>query len=301
MLLTACGGGGGGGGGEESAKATGDLTTANYEQVSNAATGPVLGSVAAAQEFERIASAEDSGAGLALDLGRLQHKLLDRFEGRSDRARALASSSETVGCSGGGSLLVTATFAREDRDTRGDKVTISSQGCIEDGLPVSGQIEAVLRDFGGSGDHRFFRMDLNAASFGTSQFSLNGSSTLQFDEWSSGKESLKVSFNGLTIRTPGETLPLHHGYEYVHGAGVPTLSLSGLLHVRGQTYRLEQRTAFTLSSAGYPQSGLLSLVDKDGDRVDVAATATRFTYTYFATGSSTPSAGPVNGLPYEQL
>lgn len=262
VLLSACGGGGGGG--DAGPRASGDLTAANYVQTANALVPLVAGGESAAGELE-----------LAVK-----------------ETMAKATDSGIVSCSGGGSLLFTQVVARPNEATPGDKVTVTAQSCVEDGELLTGSLEAELLAFSQS----YGRIGLTAMAFGTPELRLNGKSVIELDERTSGRQTVRVHFNGMTVSMPKENVSLQHGYEYVREGGLSKVSVSGFAYTGGQSYELRQRSAFVLSATtGMPQSGVLDLVDKDGDRVEVKVSGERYTYTYYPAGSSTPGAGPVDG------
>lgn len=309
MVLAACGGGGDGG----EPPPSGDLTPANYADTTSESLDSVLLSLdtRALLSLAQPLAADSASAGSVLDFPRLQQELLARMSRRGgERERAAFVATDQLPCSGGGHLAITATFASKDIYVRGDKVQIVPVGCYEDGQQLSGTLEAELTDVVDSSTRFLLKLEIRAQAFGTPAYRVDGRATTRTELHGSypviAKEVLGINFSGFTVTTapPTASVTLNHGYEFVYDYTTSryTLALEGLIQAGGQSYRLEQQTPFLLSQfSGNPLNGVVHLKDKDGDRVIVTATATRFIYAFQPAGSNAPTAGPVEGPLYNSL
>ena len=294
--LAACGGGGGGD--EPAATINGNLATADFGPTTDLA----LGSVVTALDFgDEVGGVLPFGANpssaIALPHGRLERLLVRQLLRRSVGAQAQAVTTTAVACSGGGQLGVTSTVATDKRVSVGDRIDVVSQGCIEDGLPISGTLTLLINQFsettnGGSGV-----IALSAGAFGSSALRVNGAATIAATV-SLAETTLSVAYLGATAQTPTASYAWDHSYlfSYTESTQRELLSFGGLAHARGTTYQLRQDQPFELSETGVPIGGRLSIIDKDGDRVEISADGQGFNYTFYVAGNPTPVAGPVPGL-----
>lgn len=307
VALAACGGGGGGGDGDSAPAATGDMATANYATT----TGGVVDSVMTGLDFGgTITDALPLGTGsvataatvrsgsFSLPQGRLERVLVEHLTRRSVGPAVLATAVSQVACSGGGLLVFTDTYASDTAVTKGDRVDVSSQGCIEGGLPVTGTLALVISQYSESQTAASAAITLTANAFGSSDLRINGGATISVSA-TSASVGLTVAYQAMTATTPNATLTWDHSFAYTFTETQQTLSFGGLAHHAGASYTLRQDVPFNLTDAGVASSGQLSIIDKDGDRVQVTADGAGFTYTFYLAGSNTPSAGPVQGIRFD--
>ncbi|MGA0609887.1 hypothetical protein [Caldimonas sp. KR1-144] len=301
--LAACGGGGGGSD-DSTPAATGDMAAANYATT----TGGVVDSVMTGLDFAgTIAGALPQGGGsgataaaaqrgtFTLPQGRLERALVGRLMQRSVGPSALATSTSSIACSGGGQLVFTDTFASDTAVTKGDRVDVTSQGCIEGGLPVTGSLALVVSQYSESQTALSAAISLTATAFGSSDLRINGGATISVSA-NSASVSLAIAYQSMTATTPEATLTWDHSFTYTFTDTHETLSFGGIAHHAGASYTLRQDVPFDVTGTGVPASGQLSIIDKDGDRVQVTADGAGFTYTFYVAGSNTPTAGPVQGI-----
>lgn len=249
-----------------SARPGGDLTAENHRATAEALMPLVLGGEAAASLLQRTL-----------------------FETASQ-----GGASGAVACAGGGTLLLDKTaLARPGRPTPGDVLQVTARNCSDKGPPLTGRLQMVVLAVQESAVRAYVRMSLKALAFGSAQQRLNGTSIFEFDERASGRRTLAVRFQGLTLRTPKQTATLEHGYRYVREGGVSRVSALGLVRAEGKSYELKQRTPFERAAAGAGlQKGLLELVDRDGDRVEVRFAGRRTAYAWLPAGGGTPGKTP---------
>lgn len=300
--LVACGGGGGDGG--STPAATGDFTAAGYA----ATTEGVVVSVMTALNFDPTAggslplgtaSAQALGVSGALPSGRFERLLADRALSRSAGVQAQATQTTTEPCSGGGQLVFVTSFANADAVTRGDRVDVSSNGCVENGLPVTGTMSLVVSSYSESASAVSAALTVTANAFGSSELRVNGAMTMSISA-TQNQAVLTLAYQAMSAQTPTVTYQWDHSLSFTTTQAQETLAFGGLAHgANGATYALRQDVPFVLTGTGVPSAGQLSIIDKDGDRVQVNVEPGGFTYTYFTAGSNTPVAGPVPGWRFE--
>jgi len=305
--LVACGGGGGDGGSSAPA-ATGDLVVGSYAATSDA----VVGSVMSAMNFDPTAggglplgtgNAQAQGVAAAgvLPNGRFERMLAERALSRSAGVRALATETSTSACSGGGQLVFVANYANAEAVTKGDRVDVSSNGCIENGLAVTGTMALVISSYSESSSAASAAITVTAAGFGTSELRVNGSMTLSIAATQT-QSTVTLAYQAMTATTPTVTYRWDHSIAFTATETQETLAFGGLAHgAGGATYTLRQDVPFVVTGSGVPSAGQLSIIDKDGDRVQVNVETGGFTYAFYPAGASTPSAGPVPGWRFEAL
>lgn len=303
--LAACGGGGGDGG-AAAPQINGDLAATTF----GASTDVALDSVVTALDFggtvegvlpldanaARAASTQE--AAIALPHGRLERLLVRQLLRRSVGAQAQATETFAVACSGGGQLGLTATVASTDSVRAGDRIDVASQGCIENGLSITGTLALVISQFSETASGGSATIALSAGGFGSSALRVNGAATISAVV-STTQATLSVAYLGASATTPLITHTWDHSYVYtfVEATQAETLSFAGIARARGgATFQLRQDQPFTLTDTGVPSGGRLSFIDKDGDRVEVSADGLGFNYTFYVAGNPNPVAGPIPGL-----
>lgn len=310
LALAACGGGGGGGGddGREGPQAaTGDFTADNYQAETDAALEPLLlafafdGTVGTARPFaggdSRARAAAADAAGVpAWQAGRFERRLLEALIARESRVQAAEYVGSTA-CSGGGFLDFDFTYANPDAFTPGDRIDVTSDGCIEDGQLIGGRLSLVLSAYDDTGSSIGFEARLVADDFGGAALRIDGTGRLTLATNVEGTAGTgTITYAGMSVAAGGEQLVWDHGYSYVFTETSETLVLDGYVAVDGRYYDIRQDVPFAVDASGVLASGRAALLDKDGDRVQIDAAGGNSSYTFFAAGSSTPT-GPVTGRP----
>lgn len=302
--LAACGGGGGGSD-DSTPAATGDMAAANYATTTGGVVDSVMdgldfgGTIAGALPFGGSGSGATAAAAqrgtFSLPQGRLERALVGHLMRRSVGPSALATSTSSIPCSGGGQLVFTDTFASDTAVTKGDRFDVTSQGCIEGDLPVTGSLALVVSQYSESQTALSAAISLTANAFGSSDLRINGGATISVSA-NNASAALTIAYQAMTATTPDATLTWDHSFTYTFTDTHETLSFGGIAHHAGASYTLRQDVPFDVTGTGVPASGQLSIIDKDGDRVQVTADGAGFTYTFYVAGSSTPAAGPVQGI-----
>ena len=288
--LAACGGGGGGGG---SSRVTGVFTTDNFAAVSTAVASSVMDSGSLGDAPEVIGAGPLSQA---VSLARSTAQSLHRVGPQAVETREEA-------CAGGGRLVVTVTYANASTLTPGDTVDVVADNCIpEVGDPViTGSFRLTVRSYSESSSRAAISLEMTFSDYGTVEQRVNGRADFS-DELTMTSERIVVTFRGMAVSTPSETLTWDHRLSYLYTSSVNEVSVSGRATVDEETYALSQEQPYALDALlGHPVGGVMRITDANGARVDVTATTTRFTYTYYAAGATTPTAGPVDGPLYEDL
>lgn len=306
--LAACGGGGGGDGGSSTPAATGDFAAGSY---SSTADG-VVGSVMTALNFDPTAGAglplgaptahaQGLAAAGVLPNGRFERLLAERALSRSVGVSAQATDTTTTACSGGGQLVFVSSYANAEAVNKGDRVDVSSNGCIENGLPVSGTLALVVSSYSASSSAVSAALSITAGAFGSSELRVNGSMTLSISATQT-QSTVTLAYQAMTAQTPAVTYQWDHSIAFTATQSQETLAFGGLAHgAGGATYTLRQDVPFVVTGTGVPAAGQLSIIDKDGDRVQLNVESGGFTYTFYTAGSSTPTAGPVPGWRFESV
>lgn len=302
--LAACGGGGGRGGDA----VTGILDTAHYAAVS----GDVMASVVASAglgEAADVVGTTDASAIPALPsrpAGGAWTQALDlaRATLRSPLSvRPQEVVNEEEACPGGGRLLITYTYQNTGTLTPGDTADVVADHCVREvgGPVVTGSFRLTVQWFVESSSRVAIALTMDFNAYGSVEERVSGRADFS-DELTMTSERLAVAFRGTQVITPTDTLVWDHRLAYLYTSSVNELSVTGRATVDGDTYALSQTQPFAIDAvSGFPVGGVMRITDADGAHVDVTATATRFTYTYYAAGASTPTAGPVDGPLYTDL
>ena len=293
--LAACGGGGGGGGGpaiEEQlapaeaspTAATANVTAGNYAAEGEKLTPVVLNAAAGAQTLEG-AFALGGGPANATVHGIVQRVLTQVTQVTSGREQAQKVDEETITCDSG-SVEVTYEYDDANAITVGDKVTFVSNGCVIEGTPLTGAYSARFTRFNADYD---FALQLAFVNLSDGQVTLHG--------WADADiifATTSITYRGLTTTVEGVQSQWFHTIV-TQNAGA-SLSLEGYVKLNGVAYFFDQVTPFTVNTiSGYPTSGVLRIVDAQGDSLEVTALADRFRFSFYEVGSDT-SVGPTELL-----
>jgi hypothetical protein len=305
--LVACGGGGGGGGGDDGAglptQATGRFESSTYATTTDDAVMAVSGSLASDALIPVAAASSGSGTAAAPQASLLAmtrdaaRRAVER--GVLVRPQATERYSDIESCDSG-QIDFVLDYASADTVTPGDFLQMSFQSCVIAGETFTGSARFTVRSYSANSASESVSFDIAFQQFGSVSLRLHGGAQIIVSATSTS-ETVRLSFLGLTATTPDGSRSWYHTTESVWSGSNETLRLSGFVQAGGQFYELTQLTPFSVDSAGRPVSGRLRLTDAQGARVEVEATATRFVYTYYAPGATTPTHGPVDGLTYAQL
>lgn len=312
FTLVACGGGGGGGSDDAPANsqaATGDFTAGSYQAETDRALEPLLlafafegtdGSVrpfAAGETPARAAAAGFAGSA-TLQAGRFERRLAERLLRRDARVQPLATENlGSTACTDGGSLELTVTYADAQKFTPGDRIVATSNACIEDGQAIGGSFSLVLSEFRESPSSISLKARIVADDFGSTALRIDGTGRIALvmnEQATAG--TVSITYDGMSVVAGAEQFVWDHGYTYIYDETGETFELDGHVAVNDRHYRLRQGQPFVVDGSGSLMSGSVSLIDKDGDRVQVDAFSGASTYTFFIVGNATP-VGSVAGLP----
>ena len=268
---------------------TGDFSASTYATAADAAARTLLDSADSTQELGNLqplsatSSAGNPSAGSLLDI---QAYAVRRFIRQHGREQAQAVATENVPCDTG-NLVVTFTYANEDAPTRGDKLTITSAGCVISGGAISGSILMTVDQFTDASTGTSARFGVTFNDFGTSTAHVNGAASLQFDA-NSQREKVTVQFLGMTATRGSAQSRWFHSVtiENTLGGGA-VLSYGGFLLGSNGYYLLNQEQPFVLDvSTGYPASGVLRVSDAQGDYLKIVARGDRFGYEFYVAGNT---------------
>jgi hypothetical protein len=281
--LIACGGGGGNSGGNTSpsgippASSAAPLTANNFGGVAGPSAASVLASVVVADGTDVIRSSSDSVgkfsgktayspytlANWAISTAKYKSKI-------SNDLVALAVTTQSEACPGGGSLTVSFDDADNNNDlSAGDTLSLSTSNCVIDvGQPA----------LNGS-----FSLRVNAISYTAAGDIANASLTMSFNNLISagntmnGAVTVAISSSGVTntyqnfSNARGNSAPAILNFtSTIDTAG--QLRTSGLITVNNSTYTLSTPTPISIGSF-YPIAGILRITDAAGARIDVISNA----------------------------
>jgi hypothetical protein len=309
-VLAACGGGGGSGSGSGSGSggvempsaATGRFTTTTYVETTDGVVSVAATSLGS-QSLIPLVAAASAGAGPAeagWDLTGLTRGAARRALQRGTMVQPLARTTYTEPCDSGHIFFVS-DYASEHVVSRGDYLEVSFENCVLSGETFSGSARFTVTQYSetSSSASAGFRIAFNA--FGSASLRLDGAARIDMVVGSTS-ELMRLSFLGLSAATPDGTVTWYHQAEWNFNGSSETLTLSGYVQIGEEFYQLVAVSPFVLNAAtGYPASGVLRVLDAHGARVEVTATATRFTYTYYAAGATSATEGPVEGPLYADL
>nr|WP_297354346.1 hypothetical protein [uncultured Caldimonas sp.] len=296
-LLVACGGGGGGddddgSGNAAPSSATGDFSQSNYATVADAAAVTALGSGELNSYSEIALNVSDAGSGV--DLGSVmgvRRFALEQLRTRNVLEQALATESMTEACDVSGSFHVSVTYKDANTVSPGDRISFTLTNCaFEPGeAPVNGSFTLTFVSYTDESNNS---VSIAFENFGAAGETVSGAVTVTTSQNGS---MVSVAAQGLTATFDGESVTWYHTTTVTP----TTLSLNGFIVINGAAYQLTQASPFTLSVSGDPASGALVIRDADGDRVEIVAGATAFTYNFYAASNSTgtPTA-TVQGMAY---
>lgn len=298
--LIACGGGGGGGGGSDDGP-SGNFSASDYQVTADLAAASVLASGSMDEQLEQ--ALDDGGAAPSVHLhsiaGIRSFVLSTSAALPSDRERAqlTTSVSETSSCDHSGTLTIRMTFevplvippgfvlGRQ----AGDKVKVTADDCAfsPGDRPVNGGFTATFVSYVDDDD---YKLSLSFDQFGTDILQLDGTVRVT----SAGTTgSMTLAYRGLTATFEDSTVTWHHSVQTESGTAAQASFSGEFESTDGSTFDWVQTQPFVLSPAtGYPASGMLTLRDAQGDRVQIVAGAEGFIYHFYTAGntSSTPTA-----------
>jgi hypothetical protein len=296
-VLAACGGGGGGddddgAGSTVPTRATGDFSQSNYATVADAAADTALGSgeLDAYATVALSVSSADAGVDLSSVTG-VRRFALERLKGRNPLEQALATESASEACDVSGTLRVSVTYQDPNRVSAGDRISFTLTNCVFEAgdPPVNGSFTLTFLSYT---DENNNSVSIVFDNFGPADGTLSGALTITSSQNGS---MISIAAQGLTATFDGNSVTWYHTTTLTP----TTLALGGFIMVGNAAYQLTQVSPFTLSMTGTPASGTLAVRDADGDRVEIVAGATAFTYNFYTSGNATgtPSA-TMQGMAY---
>ena len=316
LVLGACGGGGGGSSAPTvelpaarsvAASSGADLSDTNFVALTSPAIQALLASVGGSGALEQPLSLERSSAQSAPGFKpgkRLAQTLItwslgqaqSRLDALAPREQLQALSSGSEGCSYGGSFSFTLNDADGNQQlSTGDSLTINFFNCVEiQGEPaVNGgfsiTVNAVELDTAKNPVRLDATVSFNALSV-QGLGSLTGSARLWEVPVSSGGTHSVLRYSGMQSTFGSTAAILDFDVDEVSTGAGSTASINGGLAVQGQTYQLAQRQPFAGTADGQPDSGTLSVIDAQGDRVDIIAHGLLVDREFYLSGATTPTA-----------
>jgi len=314
LILGACGGGGNSTPTVElpaarsvAASSGADLTEANFVALTSPAIQALLTSVGGNGALEQPLSLQRASAQatasfnpanrltqtmVAWSLGQAQ----SRLDALSPREQLQALSSGSAGCSYSGSFSFTLNDADGNQQlSAGDSLTINFFNCVEtQGDPaVNGGFSLTVNAVELDAAKNPVRLDATVSFSALSVQglgSLTGSARLWEVPLSGGGTHSVLRYTGMQSSFGSTTVILDFDVDEVTTGSSSTAGINGGLGVQGQTYQLTQRQTFAGTADGQPDSGTLSVLDAQGDRVDIIANGLLVDREFYPSGATTPTA-----------
>jgi hypothetical protein len=291
-VLAACGGGGGDSvATAQSVSTTAVLTSANQDVVAQdtatAANVPL-------SSAELLTGAQVTDEGVVFNVMRGQITKLPTYIA-SMKANSTVTGvveSETWSCSRGGSLTATGTDADNNGiASAGDRVTLTSNGCVEAEGAMSGSIDFAITnlsgDFGSTNYSAAMTIAFNNFAVATSQLSANVNGAMTFSTNVSGANASTTTVSSPSLAVSGtyagvaRTRTLTNYSASVQRRPDPTYnyvtsySLSGFLtssSISNQTIAFSTPTPLvTRSTSYYPSSGVMLITGTNSSKLRVTA------------------------------
>ena len=315
LILVACGGGGGSSAPtvelpaarSVAASSGADLSDANFV----ARTGPtiqaLLASVGGSGALEQPLSLQRASAQASIGFNpanRLTQSLVawslgqaqSRLDALAPREQLQALSSGSVGCTYGGSF----SFTLDDADgnqrlSAGDSLTINFFNCVEIlGVPaVNGGFSLTVNAVELDAANNPVRLDATVSFSALSVQglgSLTGSARLWEVPLSGGGTHTVLRYSGMQSTFGSTTAVLDFDVDETTSGTGASASINGGIGMQGETYKLTQRQTFGGAADGQPDSGTLSVLDAQGDRVDIIAHGLLVDREFYPSGATTPTA-----------
>lgn len=291
-VLAACGGGGGDSTAPaQSISTTAALTSANQDVVAQdtatAANVPL-------SSAELLTGAQVTDEGVLFSMMHAQITKLPTYIAslKANSTVTGAVESETWSCNYGGSLTATGTDADNNGIvSSGDRVTLSSNGCIEAEGALSGSLDFVITnlsgDFGSTNYIAAMAITFNNFAVTSSQFSANVNGGMTFSTNASGANTSTATVSTPSLAVSGtyagatRTRTLTNYSATVQRRPDPTYnyvtsySLSGFLtssSISSQTIAFSTPTPLvTRSTSYYPSSGVMLITGINNSKLRVTA------------------------------
>jgi hypothetical protein len=291
-FLAACGGGGGGGDTAPTvATPTAVLNNSNQnlaaQDTSSASFMPLLGA-------QTLTGAQTTDGSVLFNIAREQMDKLPIYMANAQANNTLTGviSSQSVACSNGGALTVSANDADNNgAASAGDTLTISSNGCVEAAGTLSGSIGFVINSasgtFGSTNYSAGMTMSFSDFSVTSPQFSAQVSGSLTFSVTANGVNTISATVSTPSLAVSGtyagasRTLSLANYSATFVRAPSPTYTyttsyaLSGLLtssSFSSQAISFATPTPMvTRYTDYYPSSGVLLITGASNSKVRLTA------------------------------
>jgi hypothetical protein len=286
--LAACGGGGGG-------------TSAATEQTAGVAITETNAPSVAAEAVDAGGSGVAGQAGLLTGVevsaaGSARGSIVDALTGavrlalRSKAAPALvgATVSDSVQCSGGGNIALSATVASESGPTPGDRVDFTFNACVEHGATANGALSLAFVSLDAA--QTLIVADLKATQFTSSHGSigerLNGDARITIDQTDAAKLAVTMASGALSmdrlqagiVRATRSLTDYHYRLEttLATGSSAETFSYtaSGTFPRIGNVSFTAQTTQPVITAAGavYPSAGAGKVSGANGSSLAITVT-----------------------------
>jgi len=289
LMLTACGGGGGGSAGEGPQQPSPLLSIgpSNYQAVAQA----VVSSALFLGDAGDIATAAEAGGNTRV-LRQAVHAARRGLGIVSARPVLLAGAEvrETVPCSQGGSLAVTANDANNNNNLDvGDSLTLDAQACREEGAVISGRlalnVQALTGVFGSNSFTATLAMTMTAFKVSTGSDFAQGDGTLSLaiSQAPSGSGEFTLSANplvfsgnvgGQAFSTTLSNIRLAVREEMVNGTPRASIGYTGTLsssQLGGQVSIATPQLLVISGAAAYPASGQMLVQGQAGSALRITA------------------------------
>ena len=293
VILAACGGGGGGDSFPEYAST---ITSSNARDV--AAQGY--------SSFEALNDQSSSGGNMILSAqvdgqstkpGLLDTSLNLLYRGLPSQTlanlaadiAATGTDTETFGCSGGGTITYRIDFSNPNQLSDGDRLTITANNCIENGVALNGKVAYTFSDMNGtigSSSAWSATLALQYSNFSVAYdgeaVRTNGDLTMTYSQDGFGTESANVRGSSLqvTVLENNTVVVDRHLKSYalseeVNGSNTTysaDYTLSGNFpEIGNATYTVDTVTPFQAVVGSRPSTGVLTVTATDGTSLRLTA------------------------------
>jgi hypothetical protein len=280
LLLTACGGGGGDAAPGTSVQAASTITSANASDVAAQAystSDAINNQTSLGTSLVTGVSVETQTSSL---IDSSLRQLYRALETKPANMAVGVSTTTTEACSGGGSNTITYEGANTDQVSNGDKLTISSNNCVEGSEKLNGALSFTISNISGtpsSSSAWSATLDIKYSNLALTEnnvtITVDGDLTLGYGQTSTGAANFSVSGNSLKVSemtgasTVTRTLSAFSNSGSVTG-GLYTFrnnfTFAGNLPRLGNvSYTVKTLADFKQQAGSYPSQGVMTVTATD--------------------------------------
>ena len=182
-LLAACGGGGSSSVNNPQAAGALLITASNYQAVAQESMSSAYYLL---QSTSLVTGAQVASDRVLLSFGLAQLPKFNQWFAAAPRLVTGATTTQTILCSGGGSMSVSATDVNGNQQVdAGDSVSMNLANCLEGGLSMNGSMAASFTAITGNLDSNVYSAAMTMSFTNLSAGSSAGSASINFDRFAS--------------------------------------------------------------------------------------------------------------------